>query len=466
MKTHLTVGLLSLVGAGAWGCASAPPPPPEPLPVASAQPAPPRVPTLSVQTLYAEDGLTLTLRLDGAPVSDEVRFVDPTRLDALVSPGEPISAEDAAQGRAVRANGGELHFAPGQLASWTASRELDLVVAGRRYPYPQLPGAWAFGCAVSVVELGRTDACTQPVPASQPLPPHCDASGQTTWDQIRARLAGAQEGCWRSLDEATLAQLPLIQDQDLRREACSRAIQAGGEQASLPVGIRLVGACEAHLPAALRQRWLLPQRQETLAAAYQAARAARVEEQYRFYLRYRITKDPRVEEIRKQAARTHGPSNPARFLAAAHAVEAYNGNDRHVRLCSFNAERVRMVYSYTGGYYGGLDLADPAARTSRNEADLAPDEAREPGEGERRSCEIAPSPRLKRMVVRRRPDPLQAQIDRMAVTMTGAREVERVGACSPAERWYLIPPSSAELAAAGEVELRFRGVVDRPSCAS
>jgi hypothetical protein len=454
MKARLLASLLGLAAGvtlvgpvGLGGCASSSPPPPV---AASAAPLPPeRIPTLSVQTRYEADGLVIALRLDGEPVRGELRLLDAVPFEPLTSPGEPIGAEDAARGLAVMVTEGEVRFSPDQVSVWRAKQEIELVVAGRRYPYAQSPGAWAFGCEASVVELATMEACTQLLPVARMTPPHCDASGQSAWEQIRARLAAAQEGCWRAPDDTTLAEIDRIADPTLHAEACVRVLQ-GTDRVSEAVGIGLVTVCEAQLSAAQRERWLLPERRATLPAAFEVARLGKADQQLAFYLRYRVTRDPRVEEIRQLAAKTYGPKNPARFLAAARSIEGLSDGSHRIRLCSFDEQQVRVAYSYLASFLGDNQPADPAAlplrvaRAGEEEIDHAGGSVGSEDDGAgiepgRRGCGLR-SPVLRYRIMKPRPDPLRVKTERVARALTGAHQIDWRSECTATERWFLIPP--------------------------
>lgn len=414
------------------GCGSAPPAP-APVPVASSPPPPALPPTLSVQVSYGT-GLTLRLRLDGTPVEGAVVIAPSDRADA-VSPGEPAEAPFGATSLTARA--GDVVVDAAVLPALASGNAFDLYVGGRRYPLPQPTGTNPVRCMQAVRALGELDACRHTVPAQAQAPTICDDAGRSAWLEAREGREAATDACWRSLDPAVTESVAAIRDSALSQRACTRLKEVAGPDVSGDAGHRLFAACERYLGEPLRSRLLLAKRTADLPAAFERAKIGSNAEMQSFFRDYRLTQDPRVEEIRKLAITRFGPPKPDQYRAAMRAIGALTKESWNAKLCDVR-DGVATVAIFAGGgrprflsSWEEPPLQLDAAEGGDDDARLASSggaggEAESPG-----SCT------LMRMVMPRRRHPPEFEKTVIAVTKmrTGAREVRVQMACIT-PHWY------------------------------
>ena len=414
---RLVTSAAMLLSLTSLACAAAPPPapPPPPPPLPSG-----RAPTLAIETRYTPD-LTLTLRLDGVPVSADVSLtpLGPNGFEG--SPGDLVGEPPGEEALAlVRVEEGVYAAPTDGLARLTASPAFAVVVGGRRYPYPQPFGTHPAECAASLAAIRKQDPCVTRRPDASAPPAGCDDPGVSGFRLVVAELADRFDACWARADDAALARLGSISDASVRHAACARLAEAVGPTVATPLGMRLVPACADELPEPTRARLVLARRTADLPAAYELAKSGSSADMRAFYVDYGMTGDPRVEEIRALAETRFGPKRRDAFAATERALAAITKDDWRVRVCDLERDRVTLVAEH-----GRLGLV--GTRSSS------------------RACLVG---KMMIRAPRRPPADLVARAAAIARARLGVREVEWVFGCG-IDHWYFDPPAPIAPGAVG-----------------
>ena len=400
-------------------CGAPKPPLPPPTPPAPALPA--RAPTLAIETRYAPE-LTLRLRLDGVPVTTDVVLAPLGEGGFDGSPGDLVENAPGDEALPLVAKGDGAYAAPAEgLARLTASPGFAIVVAGRRYPYPQAFGTHPAHCAAGLAALQKLEACVDRRPSLDAPPSTCDDAGVLGFKLVLAELAEKFDACWARPDDVAIAKLPFVADAALRHEACRRLVDAAGPDIATPLAARVVPHCSAELPEPVRVRATLARRAADLPLAYERAKTGGTAEMRAFYVDYGMTGDPRVEEIRALAAERFGPKKRTQFVATQKALSAITKEGWHVRLCDVSGDRASISVLLGDGRFGSVDVASAS-----------------------RVCALAKV----MMRPRRPPNGLVEKASAVVRARMGVKQVDSSRGCS-VDHWYLDPPPKASPAATG-----------------
>lgn len=414
MKRLLVVAVMGLLAS----CAAKPPPEVVPPPAAPVDPVPVRAPTLAIETRYSPD-LTLTLRLDGVPYAGEARLaaLGPGGFEG--SPGDPVTDVSDRALDMRRVETGVFVADAALLGAMGDARGFELIVDGRRYPYPHASGTSPAMCSAGLSAARKIDPCRERRPTAEMVPAACDDAGAAGFRALVASLDSQVDTCWANLDDRTLSALGSLRDGSLVQEACVRLSKIAGPDVPTPVGARLMPACEHHFAAETAKRLMLARRTEDFPAAFERAKRLSSAEMHQFVIEYGITGDPRLADIRKLAMDRFGPKDRPAFFRAMKALSSVHVEGWGVKLCDLDGNRAQVAF-----------VRSPRASLDEDGESRHAFEDDE-GIGASRTCV-----RVRKMVMRRPPEALIARSTAVVKATTKARDVSWSWGCST-DHWYL-----------------------------